>query len=215
MSVFRNLLMSISESGKKLPDEYQEVEYIQSDGNQYINTGLTSSRALRLDIDFEFVSLNTRYNRLFGASQIGGSQYGIRSSITTGGTFFGELPTQNSDEEITTGVSIQANNRYKIIFNDNFKFYIDGNLEGSFPEYNHTGTQQIYVMRQNSPYVSANYGVAIKLYSCQLYNDGVKVRDFVPCYRKSDSVIGLYDLVNQTFYTNQGSGSFTKGTDIN
>ena len=48
----------------------------------------------------------------------------------------------------------------------------------------------------------------------KIWNNDSLVRDFVPCYRKSDSVIGLYDLVSQTFFINQGSGSFIKGGDV-
>ena len=40
-------------------------------------------------------------------------------------------------------------------------------------------------------------------------------RNFIPCYRKSDNVIGMYDLVEEKFYTNQGNGEFLKGRDIN
>ena len=42
-------------------------------------------------------------------------------------------------------------------------------------------------------------------------NNGIIKRDFIPCYRKSDNVAGLYDLVNNTFYTNQGTGNFIVG----
>jgi hypothetical protein len=38
--------------------------------------------------------------------------------------------------------------------------------------------------------------------------------DFVPCYRIADSVIGMYDVVNDVFYTNNGSGTFSKGSDV-
>ena len=39
--------------------------------------------------------------------------------------------------------------------------------------------------------------------------------DLVPCYRKIDNVIGMYDIINETFYTNASSdGSFTKGGDV-
>ena len=40
------------------------------------------------------------------------------------------------------------------------------------------------------------------------------VRDFIPCYRISDGVIGLYDKVSGKFYTNAGTGTFTKGADV-
>jgi hypothetical protein len=47
-----------------------------------------------------------------------------------------------------------------------------------------------------------------------LYDNNVLVRDFIPCYRKSDNEIGLYDVVNGVFYANAGSGTFTKGNNI-
>lgn len=39
------------------------------------------------------------------------------------------------------------------------------------------------------------------------------IRDYVPCYRKSDGVIGLYDMCTGAFLTNAGTGTFTKGDD--
>ncbi len=40
------------------------------------------------------------------------------------------------------------------------------------------------------------------------------VQDLVPCYRKSDNEIGMYDLVSNTFYINAGTGTFIKGPDV-
>ena len=53
-----------------------------------------------------------------------------------------------------------------------------------------------------------------KMWYFQIYDNWVLVRDLVPCYRKSDSVIGLYDLVNNQFYTNSWTGTFTKWADV-
>ena len=38
--------------------------------------------------------------------------------------------------------------------------------------------------------------------------------NFIPCYRISDGEIGMYDTMNNVFYTNQGTGEFIKGQDI-
>lgn len=46
------------------------------------------------------------------------------------------------------------------------------------------------------------------------WNDGRLVLCAVPCYRMADGVIGMYDTVNGVFYTNAGSGSFTRGNEI-
>ena len=45
--------------------------------------------------------------------------------------------------------------------------------------------------------------------------NGEEIVSLVPCYRKSDNVIGAYDTVTDTFYTNAGTGTFTKGNDVN
>ena len=44
--------------------------------------------------------------------------------------------------------------------------------------------------------------------------NGEEIVNLVPCYRKSDNEIGMYDLVTKTFFTNQGTGSFMKGPDV-
>ena len=44
---------------------------------------------------------------------------------------------------------------------------------------------------------------------------GALVRDYIPVYNVTTKEIGLYDLVNDDFYTNQGSGEFDKGEDFN
>lgn len=53
-----------------------------------------------------------------------------------------------------------------------------------------------------------------RIYSLQIIENGSLVRDFVPCYRKADNEIGMFDLVSNTFFTNAGTGTFTKGADV-
>jgi hypothetical protein len=52
---------------------------------------------------------------------------------------------------------------------------------------------------------------SVKISSCNFYINGIPVRHFIPCYRKSDNKPGLYDTINNTFYTNAGSGEFILG----
>jgi hypothetical protein len=55
---------------------------------------------------------------------------------------------------------------------------------------------------------------AIKLYRARIWDNNVLVRDFIPCYRKTDNEVGLYDLANGVFYTNSGTGEFVKGANV-
>ena len=53
-----------------------------------------------------------------------------------------------------------------------------------------------------------------RLYYVKIWDNDTLVRDFIPSYRVSDGEIGLYDLVNDEFYSNKGTGTFIKGNDI-
>jgi hypothetical protein len=53
-------------------------------------------------------------------------------------------------------------------------------------------------------------------YYFNIYNRNTSTyeRQMIPCYRKSDNVIWMYDIVNWVFYTNNGSWTFTKWNDV-
>lgn len=60
-----------------------------------------------------------------------------------------------------------------------------------------------------SPFAGRIYSVVIEDMT------GNALMELVPCYRKNDSVIGMYERVTGVFYTNAGSfGTFTKGADV-
>ena len=52
-----------------------------------------------------------------------------------------------------------------------------------------------------------------KIYSFKIYEGNNIVKDFVPCYRRADNVVGLYDQISKQFYENAGTGVFTKGNN--
>ena len=52
-----------------------------------------------------------------------------------------------------------------------------------------------------------------RIYYLRIEVAGELVRNYVPCYRKSDTAIGLYDLVKGTFSVSAGTDNFTKGSD--
>lgn len=54
----------------------------------------------------------------------------------------------------------------------------------------------------------------MKLYYCKIYISWTLTREYYPCYRKSDWVIGLYDVINNVFYTNAWTWTFAKWPNI-
>lgn len=68
--------------------------------------------------------------------------------------------------------------------------------------------------------------ISARIYEYKIEEDGNLVKEFIPCYCLKEVVdvngkncpigtIGILDLVKNEFYTNQGTGQFTKGVDIN
>ena len=92
-------------------------------------------------------------------------------------------------------------------------FYIDWTKIWTFTYYSFTESYNMYLFGWNN-YWSARDLSSGAIYYFKIYESWTLVRDFVPCYRKSDSVIWLYDLVNKQFYTNAGSWTFTKWPNV-
>ena len=57
-----------------------------------------------------------------------------------------------------------------------------------------------------------------KIYYVKIIENAILIRNFIPCYRKQDNKPGLYDLVNDVFYTNanlSATQDFIVGPDVN
>jgi hypothetical protein len=57
-------------------------------------------------------------------------------------------------------------------------------------------------------------GSAVRLYECKFLENTQIIRDFIPARRIVDNILGLYDIINNQFYTNAGSGNFIAGSTI-
>jgi hypothetical protein len=61
---------------------------------------------------------------------------------------------------------------------------------------------------------TTEYRAYARIYSAKFTQNSTIVRNFIPAVRKSDNEPGLYDTVNNTFYTNVGTGEFTVGNTV-
>lgn len=196
-----------------LPSTYQQVEYIGTSGSQHIDTGYKPNNNTRLVMKFSFVSVPST-NAVFGSRN--GTTDKNFNLWATGSSF---NPQYNGNDWSSNPVScsIAARAIYNIDFNKNVFSYSSSSSSGSTTlstTGTFTGSYSIFLSAVNTGGGKDSRTVSIKIYSCKIYDNGTLVRSFIPCYRKSDSVIGLYDDVNGVFYTNAGSGTFSKGNNI-
>ena len=79
---------------------------------------------------------------------------------------------------------------------------------------NYTCTENMYLLSEHYKGTPLTSGIrTVKSFKYWDKDDNL-LRDMIPCYRKSDNVIGMFDKVSQTFFTNAGTGTFTKGNNV-
>lgn len=192
-----------------LPVEYQQVEYIQSTGTQYINTEY-----------YPDAKTNAKYK--VSVSQYNASGPHILSSKNYYFPFFRDnanayvLGRRGTDSEFkTTAITPSINTIYEYKAYWNGKVVINNQELGRLTITGEADTTPLYIGAYGGNLNYSGYILNGKIYYCKIYNGNTLVRNFVPCYRKSDNVVGLYDAVNNVFYTNAGTGVYTAGAAVN
>ena len=196
-----------------LPSEYQQVEWIESSGTQYIDSGVLLSSDYGFDIKFlttNYIGSGGNYGCVFGGRN-GSRDYQLTTFAygnNKGTLRWGNSNTLALNAGITLGVEQNCKCTNAVFTNclgDDYAI-TDSALQT---------IRSAYLFGLNNNGSFAQSGSGCRIYYLKFYDDtNTLIRDFIPCYRKSDNEIGMYDTVNDTFYTNQGSGTFTKGGDV-
>lgn len=194
--------VNLTKPDSRLPDDYQEVEYLESSGTQYIDTGCKFDNQYSYTIDCEIDNENG--NQMFGMKWWYAHAVFIRNN---------KYYVCNTENYVYDTL-ISAGNRVVInisLLNKTINVdYSDIHYSHSFNDFNPSSS--IYPVVLGACWTSWNdklseYGKG-KIYSFKYYEKGILLRDMIPVIRKSDNKPGMYDKVSQTFYTNQGTGEF-------
>lgn len=180
---------------------YTELEYIESSGTQYIDTGFVPNQDSEMELDFAVNAVDGTDNYLVGQRDTTTSK-NFSFLVNAGGKFRFGYNTVVNDAGTADA------NRHTLKIEKNV-LSMDGSevVTATYAAFTGYGNMWICGINQTA---GARYG-KMKVYSCKLYDNGTLVRDFVPC-QSSAGAIGLYDKVEGKFYANAGSGTFTAGT---
>ena len=208
----RAMMAAKEQGGDRLPSAYQEVEWvgIPSKNGAYIDTGVAcSATTIRMVAKYVHLGSSDCYGVATRKGDGSTTQYSFfgyyswKSQFAWGSYFYGPACSPNTVYE--------ADATFK---NRDQQIVLNGVSGSSSKVANANGTGTFYIFGRNNDGTLGNQPAGMNFYYLQIYMDGVLVRDFVPCYRKSDDVIGMYDLVSNSFFTNAGSGAFEKGDDV-
>lgn len=186
-----------------LPSGYKRLEYIQSSGTQYVDTGFQPNQDTRVFCDAVFVASSTAY-WLFGARN--GTQDRTFGFLTYSNQYRSDYNT--SPNEYLTGVQ---SGRFTVDKDGNVT-KINGETAKTATAGTFQCTHNLYLLANNNNGTVGGQCSAT-LYACQIYDNGTIVRDYIPCQTTAGEV-GLWDDVNSVFYGNAGTGTFTAGPVI-
>ena len=192
-----------------LPFGYQEVEYLESTGTQYIDTEFKPNNNTSVEVKFQYTKIAASF--LFGARDAAAGSSANAFTLNISG-----------ENKAVTAYGSSGNKEYAVadkiihvIKKEKNELYVDGikqNLTIQNSEFKSKGSLEIF-----AAYDAGTFGKLksnAKIYYFKLYDNGILVRHMVPCYKLSNNERGLYDLIENKFYTNQGTGTFGIGSNI-
>ena len=187
-----------------------EIEYIQTDGAAYINTGIKPSSNTTFEIDIYITNHGSTAFWAFGSRVSGNSgqlaylndggadrrsyRFGNQSPYASGKLAEGWHHFDNTETprilKIDTSISITA-------------------TANTFSQTNYP----IYLLCLNVNGTASASAIGARLGNVKIYESGVLVFDGFPV--RKDGVGYLYDRVTETLFGNAGTGDFILGADKN
>lgn len=186
----------------RLPKGYSELEYIESSGTQYINTGFNPNQNTRVVMDCNLLAKGTIYTPFGTWNDANVGQYICLGYSSAPSSLYHGNAYKVGTTSIVGRHTIDANKG---------ALYIDGKLEVTCSAATYSCAYPLFLFTMNDKGKPRDMNMShMKLYHCQIYDNGTLIRDFVPCMDSNGSV-GLYDVKNSKFYTNAGTDAFSAG----
>ncbi len=199
------------------PVGYTQIEYIECNGSQWFNTGVTSNGRLRFDMDCRptalsspesqvwFGGYNSNTSKNFYVGPGGSSNYDIyyKYYSNTDIRIAYTQSTYSSIKAITAG-GVGVSNLY-VFPNSGTSFTATDNDHGM--------TENLFSRNRTNTTLNQLPG-KLKCYIVRIQKTGVNQRLYIPYKRNSDGVAGMYDLINNNFKTSMTGTDFIAGGDL-
>ena len=208
--VCNNGVISVQKNNP-LPLGYTQLDYLESTGTQAILTDYRPLGTDTIEVDYTLTNLSQGSDKFIIGSRPNSSAENVGFWVETYGAAntwyvrYGSPSSvndayQNSDVSGTFSIT-------KNVFKINGVTRLTPTYEGD-PTYN----LSIFARRNRDDTVWA--GAYVQISNVRVYgSDSVLKHNYVPA-KNSSNVLGMYDTVSGTFYTNVGSGDFTYGSTI-
>lgn len=185
-----------------LPSGYTMLECIESTGTQYINTGVTGTGDTSIEMECATMSTSAAAGIFYGAAQ----EYNNRAFECYTGDGNLEFNYGSSYQFTDTTVANQKitikHNKNNVIIEKNGE--VSSQIQFSYSSFTTPSTICLFAISRPSGVLKGS----VKIYSCKIYSGDTLTRNFIPCIQDSSGQIGMYDLITNSFYGNNGTGDF-------
>ena len=187
-------------ASRELPITYERLKYISNPNKGYIDTGFVPNQDTRIVCTIktpkigDFFCFGSSNSWTSDAFEFWPKESGTRSQLSYDGQgVYGDL--------------VPFDTLCEIDFNKNVWKYNGVIHTFSYKEF--TCPWNLFIW--HSKRYGEIFGNVDYYDSFKIYDNGKLIRDFIPAKRKSDGVIGMYDLVGRKFYTSPNGAAFTGG----
>jgi len=210
------VLCAVVANAMALPAGYTQLEYLKSSGTQYIDTGIIAS-STNYEYDITFIPQSS-------SSAVIGNQFEdfliYYNGVGTLSLYSPGIPSDYIYGNYISFDNVLIDNVYSVHlqYNGNRVVVSENNVQKISYDVGSISPVHTVLLFANHHDAEHEYSVldlgSVAIMSVKMYNNNTLVRDFVPARRDSDGVLGMYDTVTKTFFTNAGTGTFIAGNDI-
>lgn len=196
-------------------DKIIPIEYLESSGTQYIDTGVVVSNLYDFEIQFSLPYIQTtaqgsNMGTIFGSRKSWNSQVYHLTTYNKNTSAVGHFAynTQGWNNGNTPVANITANAILTIKKVGN-AFYSANNTKTNLPTGSFTGYGSlcIFALKENNNV--QEFSRSLRIHSFKLYNNNTLVHDYIPV--KKNGIGYLYDKVTNELLGNLGTGEFICG----
>ena len=199
-----------------IPSDYQECDYLETDGNAYFDTGIIPDGTLIIQTKFRTNSIKNIFIGTRSNSPDAGAVEGINYRLFQfSNNFYFDIGygKNGGNNRIVSNSIVNANTIYEIEFGNRYikdittDSIIASNTELNISKFGYTQEYGIKIFSQMPRSTSSNNVVGQRIYYLKMYQSIKLVRDFIPVL-DDNGVPCLYDTVTGDTFYNQGTGDF-------
>ena len=214
---YSSVTVNVPSPLETLPSGYTRLNYIQVDGNSWINSEFYAGPDSIIQVDYmSLKNSGDSFQTVIGATA------SSTTSVAAPAVFF-YLASANTITPLYTSSGTATNASTTVINNGDRYLYTLSNTEFKIGNTETVAVRSgssakavtvrmaypLYIFARNHANSLVRAMSVGRLYSLKIYEISAMVRNYIPCIDVSTGAYGLYETITGTFLGNGGSGTIT------